>query len=114
MRYLLLAYRDEQQWNALPGGEREVLPSACRESDEALAASGRLLAAAVIEGDCPTTVRVHRGAVTVAEGAAAPSREQLSAVYIIAAWDLNEAIRVAATMPHARAGPIEIRPLAGS
>lgn len=111
MRYLLLAYRDEQQWSALSSGEREVLARACDESDAALAASGQLLAAAMLQRACPITVRMHRNGVSIAEGAVAPEREQLSAVLIIAAWDLNEAIRVAAAMPHARAGPIEIRPL---
>jgi hypothetical protein len=111
MQYLLLAYRDEQQWEALSGGERERIVRACHESDEALAASGQLLAAAVLEGACPATVRVHGGAVAVDVGAVAAAQEQLSAVLIISAWDLTEAIRVAATMPQARAGPIEVRPL---
>jgi hypothetical protein len=50
--------------------------------------------------------------VSLADGPAAEARGQLIRLYFVNARDLNEAIRVAATMPQARSGPIEIRSLA--
>ncbi len=111
MRYLLLAYGDEQRLGAMAPDEREALARACRESDEALAASGVLDAAAVLQGAVAVSVRVRHGAVTLAEGPVAPSRERLCAVFTITARDLNEAIRVAAALPQARVGPVEVRPV---
>lgn len=111
MRYLLLAYRDERRWGALPDGERAALARACAESDGALAASGRLVVAAAPEPAGAATVRAERGGAAVVAGPVEAAREGLSALFIISARDLNEAIQVAAALPHARAGPIEVWPL---
>jgi hypothetical protein len=56
-------------------------------------------------------VRVQSGSLGVAEGPWAETSEQLTGIFVISARDLNEAIQVAAGMPQARAGPIEVRPL---
>jgi hypothetical protein len=111
MHYLLLAYGDERLLGAMSAGERETLERACRENDEALDRSGRLVAAAMVEGFSAATVRASRGAVAVDEGPLSATSARLRAVFMIAARDLNEAIQVAAAMPQARAGPIEVRPL---
>jgi hypothetical protein len=57
-------------------------------------------------------VRVRHGEVSIAGGPAAETHEQLAGVCLIEARDLNEAIRLAARMPEARQGSIEVRPLA--
>ena len=54
-------------------------------------------------------VRVQSGAISVADGPLAEIREHLAGIFTIDARDLNEAIQVAATMPQARTGPIEVR-----
>lgn len=113
MRYLLLAYADAGRLGAMAEAERDALAGACREGVAELAASGRLLAAATLGPGC-LVVRVRQGAMALSEGALAPAGElQLRAVLTISARDLNEAISVAAATPHARAGPIEVRPLLG-
>jgi hypothetical protein len=112
MKYVLLAYGDEQQLEAMPAGERIALGQACLENDEALRKSGHLLAAEGLQGShSATTVRVQNGRLLIADGPIAATREQLIGIFTISARDLNEAIQVAATMPQARGGPIEVRPL---
>ena len=111
MQYVLLAYADEQQV-AMPSSEREALGEACRANDEALRKSGRLLAVEVLQSRCTaTTIRFQRGQLSITVGPLAATREQLIGIFTITARDLNEAIQVAATMPQARGGPIEVRPL---
>ena len=59
-----------------------------------------------------TTVRVRRGTVSTTDGPFAETKEQLGGYYLIEARDLNEAIQVAARIPGARFGCVEVRPVA--
>ena len=59
-----------------------------------------------------TTVRVRNGQMTVTDGPFAETKEQFGGYYIIEARDLNEAIQVAAKIPGARFGSVELRPIA--
>jgi hypothetical protein len=58
------------------------------------------------------TVRVRGGEVSVSDGPFAETKEQLGGYYVIEARDLNEAIQVAAKIPGARFGCVEVRPIA--
>jgi hypothetical protein len=112
MKYVLLAYADEQQLDAMPSSEREALGKACLANDQALRTSGRLLAVESLQGSCTaSTVRVHNGIVSITDRSYAETAEQLVGIFTIDARDLNEAIQVAAQMPQARAGAIEVRPI---
>ena len=59
-----------------------------------------------------TTVRVRNGKVSTTDGPFAETKEQLGGYYVIEARDLNEAILVAAKIPGARIGSVEVRPIA--
>jgi len=59
-----------------------------------------------------TTIRVRNGKVTATDGPWVETKEQLSGYFLIEARDLNEAIRIAAQIPGAARGCIEIRPVA--
>ena len=59
-----------------------------------------------------TTVRVRDGKVLTTDGPFAETKEQLGGYYLIEARDLNEAIQVAARIPGARLGCVEVRPVA--
>ena len=112
MKYILLAYGDEQLLDAMPCDEREALESACLANDEALRQSGHLLAVEGLQSSrTATTIRVQNGKLSVAVGPLAETKEQLLGIFIITARDLNEAIQIAANMPQARGGPIEVRPI---
>ena len=58
-----------------------------------------------------TTVRVRNGKVAVTDGPFAETKEQLAGFYLIDAADLNEAIQLAAKIPPARVGSVEVRPI---
>lgn len=111
MKYLFLAYGDKRQWEAMSEAERESPTSACAANDEAPRLLGYLLDVQRLERGCAVTVRVHHGKVSLAEGSLAQGQEQLRGVFTVSARDLNQAIQLATTMPQARGGPIEVRPL---
>jgi len=58
-----------------------------------------------------TTVRVRNGKVSTTDGPFAETKEQLGGYYLLEATDLNDAIKVAARIPGARTGSIEVRPI---
>jgi hypothetical protein len=62
--------------------------------------------------DTATTLRVRNGQVSVTDGPFAEAKEQFGGYYVIEARDLNEAIQVAAKIPGARYGCVELRPIA--
>jgi hypothetical protein len=62
--------------------------------------------------DTAVTVRVRNGKVTTTDGPFAETKEQFGGYYVIEARDLNEAIQVAAKIPGARLGCVEVRPIA--
>jgi len=112
MHYVLLCYGGAWQNGAQSDAECGALEEARRTSDDALRVSGYLLALEEFE-PCRTamTVRVQDGTTDVRIGHATGAAEHVREVFIITARDLNEAIQVAASMPQARVGAIEIRPL---
>ena len=58
-----------------------------------------------------TTVRVRDGKVSITDGPFAETKEQLAGFYMIEASDLDEAMQIAAKIPPARVGNIEVRPI---
>ena len=105
MKYLCLVYLDESTRD-------EVNDSECQANSEALKKSGHHLAAEALESvNTATTVRVRNGKVSVTDGPFAETKEQLAGFYLIDARDLNEAIQLAAKIPPARVGSIEVRPI---
>jgi hypothetical protein len=75
-------------------------------------ATGKLLAAEPLHSvDTSTTVRVRDGAVSVTDGPFAETKEMLAGFYLVDALDLDEAIKIAADMPPAKYGSVEVRPV---
>ncbi len=105
MRYLCLVYIDE-------GRLGEIADSECKANSDALHRTGHNIAAAALQSvHTATTVRVRNGKTTVTDGPFAETKEQLAGFYLIEAMDLNEAIQVAAKIPPARVGSVEVRPV---
>jgi hypothetical protein len=112
MKYACLVYLTESEMNALSQSEWDALNNECMAFGETLAGSGRRLGGEALEPThTATTVRVRDGKVTTTDGPFAETKEQLAGFYAIEAKDLDEAIAVAATIPPARYGSIEVRPL---
>lgn len=105
MKYLCLVYLSEEKWSAVDDRE-------CFNCGNGLRSSGVLLAAEPLHPvDTATTVRVRHGKVTVTDGPFAETKEQLAGFYLVDAKDLDEAIQIASTIPPAREGSIEVRPV---
>ena len=105
MNYLCLVYLDEKRLPELPDED-------CVAYDAAIRASGQCVASEALEPVATaTTVRLRNGRITVTDGPFAETKEQLAGFYMIEAKDLNEAIRIAAGIPPARIGSIEVRPI---
>ena len=58
-----------------------------------------------------TTIRVRDGEVLTSDGPFAETKEQVGGYFLVDCKDLDEAIEIAAKIPHARSGAIEVRPL---
>jgi hypothetical protein len=109
MRYMLLVYLDEQAINET---EREKCYGKSVQLTQELESSGHYLAAGPLHPTATaTSVRVRGGKRLVTDGPFAETREQLGGYFLIDAKDLDEAIGIAARIPGAQWGTIEIRPV---
>ena len=109
MKYMLLVYLDE---HALSEAEREECYVESTQLAHDLHSSGQYLDASPLHPtSMATSVRVRDGKPLVTDGPFAETREQLGGYYLIDAKDLDEAIGIAARIPPARVGTIEIRPV---
>jgi hypothetical protein len=105
MKYLLLVYGEEDLMRTVPDAE-------CMECGEKLDQDGKRIAAEALQPvNTAATVRVRQGAVSVTDGPFAETKEQLAGFYLVDADDLDDAIRMAGTLPPARIGSIEVRPI---
>ncbi|MEZ5566452.1 MAG: YciI family protein [Gammaproteobacteria bacterium] len=105
MKYLCLVYMDESTQGQVPDSE-------CLDCGNILREKGQLIAAEPLHPvSTATTVRVRNGKMSLTDGPFAETKEQLAGFYLIEASDLNAAIEVAAKIPPARVGSIEVRPV---
>lgn len=111
MKYVLLAYRDEERWKAMSDGERTAFEEACRASEQELTRSLHLIDVRDLQNDGTLTVRVVDGRLSLTDGPAARDQGQLVQLLFIQARDLNTAIQIASKIPQAQAGAIEVRSL---
>ena len=109
MKYMLLVYLDE---NGLSEAEREQCYGESAQLSRDLNSTGQYLdASPLLPTSMATSVRVRDGKRLVTDGPFAETREQLGGYFLIDAKDLDEAIGIAARIPVARLGTIEIRPV---
>jgi len=109
VKYMLLIYGDE---NALSAAEREQCYRDSTELAHQLHAAGQYLAASPLQPtSTATSVRVRDGKPLVIDGPFAETREQLGGYFLIEAKNIDEAVAVAARIPLARLGTVEVRPM---
>ncbi len=112
MRYALLIYADETHWQTRGPEEREQIFQEYMAFTAAIQKSGHHLAGEPLQPKATArTVRVRDGKTVATDGPYAETKEQLGGFYIVEARDLDEAISLAARVPGARWGAIEVRPL---
>jgi hypothetical protein len=110
MKYMLLIYLDEQ--NPLSEVERQECYAESTQLALELNKTGKYLSANPLHPtSMATSVRVRNGKRLVTDGPFAETREQLGGYFLIDAKDLDEALGVAARVPMARKGTVEVRPV---
>jgi hypothetical protein len=123
MRYVCLVYFAEKRVGdqTLPSFVLDLAPSdlqaVAKDSnayDEELKGRGHLIVAHALQPtDSAMTVRVRDGRMSATDGPFAETKEVLGGFLLIEARDLNEAIRIAADVPLAKLGSVEVRPVMG-
>jgi hypothetical protein len=112
MQYLLLIYGAESHWDAMTETERAKMSQEFGAFTQGIIASGNYKGGNQLHPvSKATTVRVQNGKTQVTDGPFAETKEQLGGYYLIEAADLDEATAMAARIPSAGIGSIEIRPI---
>jgi hypothetical protein len=112
MKYLCLAYEDEQIFHDMPREDWDALRDETLAYVAVLEKSGHLiLTNALQSARTAATVRVREGGTSVLDGPYADTKEQLGGFFLIEAKDLREAVELASRWPSARLGSIEVRPI---
>jgi len=115
MKYLLLIYDDPKVWEGFSEGEVGKMMGEYREFSSQISESGHMLGGAQLQPpESATTVRIRDSKRLVHDGPFAETREVLGGYYLVEAKDLDEAIGLAARIPSARVGTVEVRPLVES
>ena len=112
MQYLLMIYRNEAEIGRMTAAERQKLQADYGAFTQSIIQSGNFKAGDALQPSMTaTTVRVRDGKTLTTDGPFAETREQLGGYYLIDAKDLDAALAIAARIPGARDGSIEVRPI---
>ena len=108
-KYMMLIYTDENSWT---DDERQRCYAESTELTHELNARGQYVSASpLLPVASATSVRVREGKRLVTDGPFAETREQLGGYFMVTAKDQDEAIAIAAKIPGARKGTVEVRPV---
>ena len=112
MRYLCLIYDEEKKIEQMSQKESEAFMGDYFTFTDNIRKSGHHIAGDALQPVATaSTVRVRNGKISTTDGPFAETKEQLGGYYLINAKDLNEAIQIAAKIPSAKIGSIEVRPV---
>jgi len=115
MKYMLLIYHNEQLWNSHTEAERQEIYREYRQLRDELTSRGQFLDGDQLEATtAANTVRLRESKPLITDGPFAETREQLGGFFLIEAKDMAEANQIAARIPSAREGSIEVRPVVAS
>ena len=107
MQYVLLIYDNEKRWSqGYDKNEMEQYQAFSKEFATAIKGGNALQPTGTA-----VTVRNRNGKPVTTDGPFAETKEQLGGFYLVEAKDLDEAISLAARIPSARWGSIEVRPI---
>jgi hypothetical protein len=112
MKYMLLVHHDEEAFDKFSETKRQQMLEESVQLTHQLHADGQYLSASPLHpASTAAIVRVREGKQFVTDGPFVETREQLAGYFLINAKDLDEAIRIAARVPGARIGTVEVRPV---
>ena len=112
MQYLLLIYQNEAEFGKIDAAGRQKVSAEYGAYTQSIVQSGHFKAGDGLQPTTTaTTVRVRDGKALTTDGPFAETREQLAGYYLVEAKDLDAALGIAARIPGARTGSIEVRPI---
>jgi hypothetical protein len=112
MQYLLMIYRSEAEQGTMDPAERQKMAAEYGAFTQSIIQSGNFKAGDALQpSTMATTVRVRDGKTLTTDGPFAETREQLGGYYLVEAKDLDAALAIAARIPGAKVGSIEVRPI---
>jgi len=112
MQFLLLIYGAEGEWDKVTPTQEAAIHEEYGQLIQELSGKGKFLGGSQLKRTAmATTVRVRDGKRVVTDGPFAETKEQLGGYFLVDANDLDEALAIAARIPSARTGMIEVRPL---
>ncbi|MBV9562321.1 MAG: YciI family protein [Bradyrhizobium sp.] len=112
MQYLLMIYTNEAEYAKIGAAASQQMLGEYQAFTKSIIESGNFKAGDRLQPTTTaTTVRVRDGKMLTTDGPFAETREQLGGYYLVEAKDLDAAISIAARIPGARVGSIEVRPI---
>jgi hypothetical protein len=112
MKYMLLIYHEEKVWDSHTEAERQEIYRQYRELIEELTRNGKYLIGDQLQPSATAnSVRVRENKAVITDGPFAETREQLGGFFLVETKDLAEAKAIAARIPSALTGTIEVRPV---
>ncbi len=112
MQYLLLIYRNEAEQAKMDAAAGQQMRTDYGAFTQSIIQSGNFKAGDALQpSSTATTVRVRDGKTLTTDGPFAETREQLGGYYLVEAKDLDAALAIAARIPGAKVGSIEVRPI---
>lgn len=112
MKFMLLVHHDEAAFDKLGEDTQRAMLAESIALTHQLHANGQYLSASPLQPAATAViVRVREGKPIVTDGPFIETREQIAGYFLIEARDFNDAINIAAKVPGARIGPVEVRPL---
>lgn len=112
MKFMLIVHHDEEAFSEIEKETRQRMLDESIELTHQLHATGQYVHASPLHPAATSViVRVREGQPLVTDGPFIETREQIAGYFLIDAKDLNEAISIAGTVPGARIGTVEVRPL---
>jgi len=112
MQYLLMIYEDESQRAQRTPEDMQAILAGYTTFTKELQEAGKMIAGDALDSvSTATTVRVRDGKTLTVDGPFAETKEQLGGYYLVEADDLDDALAIAAKIPTAKTGSIEVRPV---
>jgi hypothetical protein len=112
MQYLLMIYQNEAEYGKIDAATGKKMMEEYGAFTQSIIQSGNFKAGDALQPTTTaTTVRVRDGKTLTTDGPFAETREQLGGYYLVEAKDLDAALAIAARIPGAKTGSIEVRPI---
>ena len=112
MQYMLLIYGNEAAMKSATQADRDAMFRSYHDYTQSIIKTGNMKAGDALQPTATaTTVSVRDGKTLTTDGPFAETREQLGGYYLVEAKDLDEATKLAARIPGAQVGSIEVRPV---